>query len=82
MSTQSSDIPTIEIKDNQMKDLLKYLYQNQPLLKENGAMKLIPTSNFKNLLKKTPINIPLCSTIQQVNQIDHVEHVLKIMIVN
>ncbi|CAF3764407.1 unnamed protein product, partial [Adineta steineri] len=50
--------------------LLKYLYQNQPLLKENGAMKLIPTSNFKNLLKKTPINIPLCSTIQQVKQID------------
>ncbi|CAF3840982.1 unnamed protein product [Adineta steineri] len=70
MSTQSSDIPTIEIKDNQMKDLLKYLYQNQLLLKENGAMKLIPTSNFKNLLKKTPINIPLCSTIQQVKQID------------
>ncbi|CAF1391337.1 unnamed protein product [Adineta steineri] len=70
MSTQSSDIPTIEMKDNQMKDLLKYLYQNQPLLKENGAMKLIPTSNFKNLLKKTPINIPLCSTIQQVKQID------------
>ncbi|CAF4252586.1 unnamed protein product, partial [Adineta steineri] len=70
MSTQSSDIPTIEIKDNQMKDLLKYLYQNQPLLKENGAMKLIPTSSFKNLLKKTPINIPLCSTIQQVKQID------------
>ncbi|CAF4375504.1 unnamed protein product, partial [Adineta steineri] len=56
--------------DNQMKDLLKYLYQNEPLLKENGAMKLIPTSNFKNLLKKTPINIPLCSTIQQVKQID------------
>ncbi|CAF1581062.1 unnamed protein product, partial [Adineta steineri] len=42
MSTQSSDIPTIEIKDNQMKDLLKYLYKNESLLKENGAMKLIP----------------------------------------
>ncbi|CAF1346161.1 unnamed protein product [Adineta steineri] len=70
MSTQSSDIPTIEIKDNEMKDLLKYLYKNEPLLKENGAIKLIPTSNFKNLLKKTPINIPLCSTIQQVKQID------------
>ncbi|CAF1184521.1 unnamed protein product [Adineta steineri] len=70
MSTQSSDIPTIEIKDNDMKDLLKYLYQNESLLKENGAIKLIPTSNFKNLLKKTPINIPLCSTIQQVKQID------------
>ncbi|CAF1240271.1 unnamed protein product [Adineta steineri] len=70
MSTQSFDIPTIEIKDNEMKDLLKYLYQNEPLLKENGAIKLIPTSNFKNLLKKTPINVPLCSTIQQVKQID------------
>ncbi|CAF1287532.1 unnamed protein product [Adineta steineri] len=71
MSSQSSEIPTIKIKDNEMKDLLKYLYQNESLLKENGAMKLIPTSNFKNLLKKTPINIPLCSTIQQVKQIDN-----------
>ncbi|CAF4000479.1 unnamed protein product [Adineta steineri] len=71
MSTQSFDIPTIEIKDNEMKDLLKYLYKNESLLKENGAMKLIPTSNFKNILKKTPINIPLCSTIQQVKQIDN-----------
>ncbi|CAF1412838.1 unnamed protein product [Adineta steineri] len=71
MSTQSFDIPTIEIKDNEMKDLLKYLYKNESLLKENGAMKLIPTSNFKNLLKKIPVNVPLCSTIQQVKQIDN-----------
>ncbi|CAF1320536.1 unnamed protein product [Adineta steineri] len=69
MSIESFDILTIEIKDNEMNDLLEYLYQNESLLKENGAIKLIPTSNFKNLLKKTPINIPLCSTIQEVKQI-------------
>ncbi|CAF1066861.1 unnamed protein product [Adineta steineri] len=67
MCTQSYDIPTISIKDNEMKDLLKYLYQNELILKENGAIKLIPTSNFKNLLKKTAINVPLRSTIQQVD---------------
>ncbi|CAF1419359.1 unnamed protein product [Adineta steineri] len=67
MSIESYDVPTISIKDNEMKDLLKYLYKNESLLKGNGAIKLIPTSNFKNLLKKTPINVPLCSTIQQVD---------------
>ncbi|CAF1415028.1 unnamed protein product [Adineta steineri] len=71
MSIESYDIPTISIKDNEMNDLLKYLYKNESLLKENGAIKLIPTSNFKNLLKKTPINVPLCSTIQQVKQVDN-----------
>ncbi|CAF1162180.1 unnamed protein product [Adineta steineri] len=71
MSFESFDIPTIEIKDNEMKDLLKYLYKNKSLLKENGAIKLFPTSNFKNLLKKTPINVPLRSTIQQIKQIDN-----------
>ncbi|CAF1497754.1 unnamed protein product [Adineta steineri] len=69
MSTQSYDIPTLSINDDEIKDLLKYLYKNESLLKENGAIKLIPTSNFKNLLKKTLMNVPLCSTIQQVKQI-------------
>ncbi|CAF1367329.1 unnamed protein product [Adineta steineri] len=71
MSTQIYEIPTISIKDNEMKDLLKYLYKNESLLKDNGAIKLISTSNFKDTLKKTPIYIPLCSTIQQVKQIDN-----------
>ncbi|CAF1183730.1 unnamed protein product, partial [Adineta steineri] len=53
MCTQSYDIPKISVKDNEMKDLLKYLYQNELILKENGAIKLIATSTFKNLLKTT-----------------------------
>ncbi|CAF1189070.1 unnamed protein product [Adineta steineri] len=71
MCTQSYDIPKISVKDNEMKDLLKYLYQNELILKENGAIKLIATSTFKNLLKTTPINIPLRSTIQKVKQVDN-----------
>ncbi|CAF1529128.1 unnamed protein product, partial [Adineta steineri] len=37
----------------------------------NGAIKLIPTSNFKNLLKTTPVNVSLRSTIHQVKQVDN-----------
>ncbi|CAF0872332.1 unnamed protein product [Adineta steineri] len=69
MSIESYDIPTMLLKDKELKDLLKYVYKNESLLKENGAIKLIPPKKFKNLLKKTPINVPLRSTIQQVTQI-------------
>ncbi|CAF0811857.1 unnamed protein product [Adineta steineri] len=78
MSIESYDIPTISIKDNELKDLLKYIYKNESLLKENGAIKLIPPKKFKNLLKKTPITVPLRSTIQQVTQIGNDDSVYSI----
>ncbi|CAF1419318.1 unnamed protein product [Adineta ricciae] len=71
MSKESCDIPTISINDNEMKDLLKYLYKNESLLKEYGGIKLIPSGDFRNNLKKTSINLSSCSTIQQVKQIDN-----------
>ncbi|CAF0811818.1 unnamed protein product [Adineta steineri] len=78
MSIESYDIPTISLHDKELKDLLKYVYKNESLLKENGAIKLIPPKKFKNLLKKTPITVPLRSTIQQVTQIGNDDSIYSI----
>ncbi|CAF1635158.1 unnamed protein product [Adineta ricciae] len=69
MSSKTSEIPTMFPNENEMKDLLKYLYEKQSILEEFGAIKLIPPDNFGNLLKKTSMNFCSSSTIQQVQQI-------------
>ena len=59
MSMQSFNIPTISINDDEITNLLKYLYKNESILQEYGAMKLIPSDNFQNILTKTtPHRLP------------------------
>ena len=63
------DAPTLQINGNQLQNLLNFLYQHEPLLKEYGAIKIQLDASCKLALKKQRKNIILHPVTEQIVKI-------------
>lgn len=57
MSSISMDIPTLQINENELNNLVRFIYKNEHLLKEFGAIKIQPNIQCKLALKKRRKNL-------------------------
>jgi len=70
--------PTIPVTMANMKDFLNFIYTNEPLLKQYGAIKIIPPTEFKDLLKRKQIKTVPPSTAQQVTRLDQSDFIYSV----
>lgn len=84
-SSISMDVPTFQINDNDLKNLIRFIYKHEQVLKEFGAIKIRPNIECKLALKKRPKKLLLCPKAENivkmnkdegiyfVQKIDHVD---------
>lgn len=70
MSFISVNAPTLSASIDNMRDFLSYVYTNESLLKQYGAIKIIPSVEIKKVLKKVRMKLLPPSTIQKVTQLN------------
>ena len=70
MSFISVNAPTLSASVDNMKDFLRFVYTNESLLKEHGAMKIIPPVEIKKVLKKIRMKLSPPSTIQKITKLN------------
>ncbi len=66
MSQISMDIPTVQIHENELQNLINFIYKHEYLLKEFGALKIQPNIGCKLALKKRPKNIALRPIMKEI----------------
>jgi hypothetical protein len=62
--------PTLSASIDNMKDFLSFVYTHEPLLKQYGAIKIIPPAEIKKVLKNVRVILTPPSTIQQIAQVN------------
>ncbi len=60
------DIPTLEINDNDLQNLLGFIYKHETLLKEFGAIKIRLNNDCKLALEKREKKFELCPTNEKI----------------
>ena len=70
MSLVSIDAPNLHTSMSDMRNFTNFIYKNELLLKQYGAIKICPPSEFKRVLKKNRMKFILPSTMQQVTQLN------------
>lgn len=81
MSTISIDIPTFQVNDNELQNLVRFIYKHEKILKEFGAIKIRPNIECKLALKKRRKNLmlhPAANHIVQMNFNDLIYSVQKV----
>ncbi|CAF0882781.1 unnamed protein product [Rotaria sordida] len=68
MSSISMDAPTLQATRNNMRNFINFVHMHEFLLKQYGAIKIVPPSEFQEVFKKNRIKCILPSTIQQITQ--------------
>ncbi|CAF0926568.1 unnamed protein product [Adineta steineri] len=66
MSSISMDVPTFEINQNQIQNLIHFIYEKEQILKEYGAIKITLNQNCKLALKKRKKISSICETNKQI----------------
>jgi hypothetical protein len=66
MSAISMDVPTFQISQDELQNLLSFIYKHERILKEFGAIKIRLHSECKLALKKRRNNIVLYPVTQQI----------------
>ena len=84
MSSIPMYVPTLEINENDLQNLVHFIYKHEQLLKEFGAIKIQPNIDCKLSLKKRKKNVKLCpinenivkmnkdELIYSVKKVDHI----------
>jgi hypothetical protein len=78
MSSITIDVPTVKISENDLQNLLSFIYKHEQLLKEFGAIKIQPLIDCKLALKKRHKNIICCSVAEQVVKISEDEPIYSV----
>ncbi|CAF4610535.1 unnamed protein product [Rotaria sp. Silwood2] len=81
MSSVSMDIPTLQVNEKDLQNLIRFIYKHEKLLNEFGALKIQPNIDCKLALKKRRKNINLCpctETIERINEKEPVYFTRKI----
>ncbi|UJR25494.1 hypothetical protein I4U23_006840 [Adineta vaga] len=65
-----------------MKDLLRFVHENEALLKQYGAIKLIAPSELGDVLKTRRITSSSCSTIQRLTPLNRNKHIFSVTTTN
>ncbi|CAF1150654.1 unnamed protein product [Adineta steineri] len=66
MSSISMYVPTFEINQNQMQNLIHFIYEKEQILKEYGAIKITLNQNCKLALKKRKTIPSTCEINKQI----------------
>ncbi|CAF3774335.1 unnamed protein product [Adineta steineri] len=64
------DVPTFEINENEIENIINFIYKHERILKEYGAIKIQPNIHCKFALKKRPKNLILHPISRQIVKIN------------
>ncbi|CAF3473112.1 unnamed protein product [Rotaria socialis] len=70
MTCISADAPTVRASTDNMKNFLSFVYMNEPLLKQYGAIKIAVPTEFQSAKKKNRIKLMTPSMTQQVMRLN------------
>jgi len=77
----SMDIPTLKINENELQNLISFIYKHEEILKEFGGIKIQPTIECKLGLKRRRTNIllrPITEEIIKIGKDESIYHIKKI----
>ena len=63
------DAPTFQVAENELENLLSFIYKHEMILKEFGAMKIQLNTNCNLALKKRPKKLVVCSNMKHIVKI-------------
>jgi hypothetical protein len=69
MSSIWMNVPSFEIKENELQNIISFIFKHERILKEFGAIKIRPTMDCKLALKKRQKNLLLCPNMEQIVKI-------------
>ena len=82
MSLISMDIPTLQISNNDLENLISFIYKHEYLLKEFGAIKIQLNADCKLALKKRRKSLLLFPTKQQMVKLNKDELIYTVQKMN
>ncbi|CAF1011895.1 unnamed protein product [Adineta steineri] len=75
MSSIWMDVPTLQVNENQLQNFVSFIYKNEQILKEFGAMKIQLNDSCKLSLKKRRNNLILVPNNEQIVKINSDENI-------
>ena len=70
MSSTLMNVPTLSASMDDLINLLSFVYKHEPLLKQYGAIKIVPSTDLKDILKKHRMNLKPDVIIRQITKIN------------
>ncbi len=70
MSSISMNAPILQATTSNMRDFIIFIYMHEQVLREYGAIKIVPPAEFKEVLKKNRTKLASPTSIQQVTQLN------------